>query len=106
MESVRFLLALAIQEGWCVHHIDIKSVFLNGGSKEEVYIHQLLGFTIPGKEGNVLHLCNALYGWRQAPRVWNAKLDSTLKGMDLWQSPHEATIYQLSRKLRQRLSSI
>ena len=34
------------------------------------------------------------YGLRQAPRAWNAKLDSTLKGMGFEQGPHEAAIYQ------------
>jgi hypothetical protein len=53
-----------------------------------------LGFAIPGKEGKVLHLCKALYGLRQALRAWNAKLDSTLKGMGFEQSPHEGGIYQ------------
>jgi hypothetical protein len=40
MESVRLLFALAAQEGWRVHHMDVKSVFLNGDLKEEVYVHQ------------------------------------------------------------------
>jgi hypothetical protein len=77
MESVR-LLALAAQEGWRVHHMDVKSVFLNGDLKEEVYVHQPSGFAIPDKEGKVLRLREALYGLRQAPRAWNAKLDSML----------------------------
>jgi hypothetical protein len=34
MESVRLLLALAAQEGWRVHHMDVKSTFLNGDLKE------------------------------------------------------------------------
>ena len=55
MESVR-LLALAAQEGWRVHHMDVKSAFLNGDLKEEVYVHQPPGFAIPGKEGKVLRL--------------------------------------------------
>jgi hypothetical protein len=42
----------------------------------------------------VLHLRKALYGLRQALRAWNAKLDSTLKGMGFTPSPHEATIYR------------
>jgi hypothetical protein len=44
--------------------MDVKSAFLNYGLKEEVYIHQSPGFAIPGKEGKVLRLCNALYGLR------------------------------------------
>jgi hypothetical protein len=64
MESVRLLLALAAQEGWCVHHMDVKSAFLNGDLKEEVYVHQPPGFAIPDKEGKVLRLRKALYGLR------------------------------------------
>jgi hypothetical protein len=94
MESVRLLFALAAQEGWHVHHMDVKSAFLNGDLKEEAYVHQPPGFEIPGKEGKVLRLRKALYGLRQAPRAWNAKLDSTLKGMGFGQSPHEAVIYR------------
>jgi hypothetical protein len=41
-----------------------KLVFLNGNLKEEVYVHQPPGFTIPGKEGKVLCLRNALYSLR------------------------------------------
>jgi transposase InsO family protein len=94
MESVRLLLALAAQAGWHVHQMDVKSAFLNGDLKEEVYVHQPPGYEIPGKEGKVLRLRKALYGLRQAPRAWNAKLDSTLKGMGFEQSPHEAAIYR------------
>jgi hypothetical protein len=61
--------------------MDVKSAFLNGDLKEEVYLHQSPGFAIPSKEGNVLRLRKALYGLRQAPRAWNAKLDSIVKGI-------------------------
>jgi hypothetical protein len=74
--------------------MDVKSAFLNGDLKEEVYVHHPPGFAIPGKEGKVLRLRKALYGLRQAPRAWNAKLDSTLKRMGFMPSPHEAAIYQ------------
>jgi hypothetical protein len=94
MESVRLLLALSAQLGWHVHHMDVKSAFLNGDLKKEVYVHQPPGFAILGKEGKVLRLRKTLYGLRQAPRAWNAKLDSTLKGMSFTPSPHEATIYR------------
>jgi hypothetical protein len=71
------LLALTAQEGWTVHHMDVKSAFLNGDLKEEVYVKQPPGFVIPGEEGKVLRLHKALYGLRQAPWACNAKLDST-----------------------------
>jgi hypothetical protein len=38
IESIRILLVLAAQEGWHVHHMDVKSAFLNGDLKEEVYM--------------------------------------------------------------------
>jgi hypothetical protein len=94
MESIRLLFALAAQEDWHVHHMNVKSAFLNDDLKEEVYVHQPSGFAIPGKEGKVLRLRNTLYGLRQAPRAWNTKLDSMLKGMGFGQSPHEAAIYR------------
>jgi hypothetical protein len=93
-KSMRLFFALAAQKGWRIHHMDFKSVFLNSDLKEDVYVHQPPGFAIPGKEGKVLCLRKALYGLRQTSRVWNAKLDSTLKGMGFEQSPHEAAIYQ------------
>lgn len=40
LESVRMLLAIAAQEGWAVHHMDVKSAFLNGDLSEEVYVVQ------------------------------------------------------------------
>jgi hypothetical protein len=89
------LLALAAQESWCVHHMNVKSAFLNDDLKEEVYVHQPPGFAIPDKEGKVLLLHMALYGLWQAPRAWNTKLDSTLKGMGFEQSPHEVAINRL-----------
>jgi hypothetical protein len=96
MESVRLLLALAAQEGWQVHHMDVKSVFLNGDLKEEVYVRQSTGFIVADQEGKVLRLRKALYGLRQAPRAWNSKLDDTLKKMNFIQSEHEHAMYRRS----------
>ena len=78
MESIRLLLALAAAKDWRVHHLDIKSAFLNGELAETVFVRQPPGFTIKGEEHRVLRLHKALYGLRQAPRAWNAKLDATL----------------------------
>ena len=38
LESMRTMLALAAHQRWEVHHMDVKSVFLNGDLKEEVYV--------------------------------------------------------------------
>jgi hypothetical protein len=74
--------------------MDVKLAFLNGDLKEEVYVHQPVRFAIPDKEDKVLRLRKTLYGLRQAPRAWNAKLDSTLWRMGFEQSPHEAVVYR------------
>jgi hypothetical protein len=78
LESVRLLLAHAASQGWAVHHMDVKSTFLNGVLQEQVYVEQPPGFVLRGHENKVLHLVKALYGLRQAPRAWYAKLDSSL----------------------------
>jgi hypothetical protein len=69
MESVRLLFALAAQEGCRVHHIDVKSAFLNGDLKDEIYVHQPPEFVIPDKEDKVLRLRKVLYGLRQTLRA-------------------------------------
>ena len=72
-ESIRILIALAAQECWSLHHLDVKSAFLNGEIKEEIYVSQPEGYVKEGKEEWVLKLNKALYGLKQAPRAWNAK---------------------------------
>lgn len=93
LETVRLLMALAANEGWRVHHMDVKSAFLNGELEEEVYVAQPPGFIETGKEGKVLKLRKALYGLRQAPRAWNLKLDQTLLSLGFIRSPVEHAVY-------------
>jgi hypothetical protein len=93
LESVRMMVALATHEGREVHHMDVKSAFLNGVLKEEVYVQQLPTFVVPGSEGMVLHLHKALYGLWQAPRAWNAKLDDTLASLGFQRSSSEHGVY-------------
>jgi hypothetical protein len=93
IETVRLLLALAAQEGWPVHHMDVKSAFLNGELVEEVYVRQPPGFVAAGQEEKVLHLDKALYGLRQAPRAWNAKLDESLVALGFSHSASEHAVY-------------
>ena len=58
--------------------MDVKSAFFNGELKETVYVRQPPGFLDNDNLDKVLRLYKALYGLRQAPRAWNAKLDSAL----------------------------
>ena len=48
LESVRLLLACAAAKGWQVHHMDVKSAFLNGELLEDVYVEQPPGFVRKG----------------------------------------------------------
>jgi hypothetical protein len=61
MESVCVLPTLVAQEGWHVHHMDVKFTFLNGDLKEEVYVRQPPGYAVAGEEGKVYPLRKALY---------------------------------------------
>jgi hypothetical protein len=78
LKSVHLLLAIAAHHSWEVHHMDVKSAFLNGDLKEVVYVQQSPGFIDNNNSGKVLWLHKALYRLRQAPWAWNAKLDITL----------------------------
>ena len=97
LETVRLLLALAASEGWPVHHMDVKSAFLNGELRENVYVAQLPGFLVAGKEHKVLRLIKALYGLRQAPRAWYAKLDASLASLGFQRNTSEHAVYTRRR---------
>nr|GEV76294.1 hypothetical protein [Tanacetum cinerariifolium] len=45
LDTVRLILSIAAQNGWVIHHLDVKSAFLNGDLEEEVYVTQLEGYT-------------------------------------------------------------
>jgi hypothetical protein len=66
-DSVSLLIALTTHEGWEVHHMVVKSAFLNNDLLEEVYVEQSAGFIIASKEHKVLKLRKTLYGIYQAP---------------------------------------
>jgi len=97
MESIRLLLAMAAAKDWRIHHLDVKSMFLNGELAETVFIKQALGFAVKGAEHKVLKLRKALYGLRQAPRAWNAKLDATLGELGFTRCATEHALYMRRR---------
>jgi hypothetical protein len=70
LESIRILLAYATYHGFKIYQMDVKSAFLNGPIKEEVYVEQSPGFEDSEYPNHVYKLSKALYGLKQAPRAW------------------------------------
>jgi hypothetical protein len=70
LESSRILLAYATYHGFKIYQMDVKSAFLNGPIKEEVYVEQPPSFEDNEYPNHVYKLSKALYGLKQAPRAW------------------------------------
>jgi hypothetical protein len=69
LESIRMLLAYTTHHGFKLYQIDVKSTFLNGPIKEEVYVKQPPGFECEGYANYVYKLHKTLYELKQAPRA-------------------------------------
>ncbi|GJT58091.1 putative ribonuclease H-like domain-containing protein [Tanacetum coccineum] len=70
LEAVRMFIAYAAHKNITIFQMDIKTAFLNGPLKEEVYVSQPEGFIDPEFPDHVYRLKKALYGLKQAPRAW------------------------------------
>ncbi|KAI3735763.1 hypothetical protein L6452_15275 [Arctium lappa] len=68
-EAIRMFLAYAAHKNFTVFQMDVKTTFLNGILKEEVYVSQPEGFVNQDKPDHVYILDKALYGLKQAPRA-------------------------------------
>nr|GFC59141.1 retrovirus-related Pol polyprotein from transposon TNT 1-94 [Tanacetum cinerariifolium] len=69
IEAIRIFIANASSRNMTVYQMDVKTTFLNGELKEEVYISQPEGFVDPDHPTHVYRLKKALYGLKQAPRA-------------------------------------
>ncbi|PWA86471.1 copia-type pol polyprotein [Artemisia annua] len=78
MEAIRIFLAYATYMNFKVYQMDVKSAFLNGKLKEEVYVQQPTGFESYEFPNHVCKLDKALYGLKQAPRAWYETLSAFL----------------------------
>ena len=78
MEANRIFLAFATYMNFRVYQMYVKSAFLNGSLKEEVYVQQPPGFESSEFPDYVCKLNKALYGLKQAPRAWYETLSAFL----------------------------
>nr|GEV13321.1 retrovirus-related Pol polyprotein from transposon TNT 1-94 [Tanacetum cinerariifolium] len=69
LEAIRVFLAYAAHKNMVVYQMDVKTTFLNGNLREEVYVSQPDGFVDQDNSNHVYKLKKALYGLKQAPRA-------------------------------------
>ncbi|GKB30985.1 retrovirus-related pol polyprotein from transposon TNT 1-94 [Tanacetum coccineum] len=70
IEAICTFVANVSHKNMTIYQMDIKTAFLNGELKEEVYISQPEGFVDHDNPSHVYKLKKAVYGLKQAPRVW------------------------------------
>ncbi|GJY68582.1 putative ribonuclease H-like domain-containing protein, partial [Tanacetum coccineum] len=78
IEAIRLFLAYVSFMGFIVYQMDMKSAFLYGTIKEEVYVCQPPGFEDPQFPNKVYKVEKALYGLHQSPRAWYETLSTYL----------------------------
>ncbi|GJX43419.1 retrovirus-related pol polyprotein from transposon TNT 1-94 [Tanacetum coccineum] len=78
LEAVRLFVEYVAHKLFLVYQMDVKTAFLNGPLKEEVYVNHPDGFVDPHHPDKVYHLKKALYGLKQAPRAWYDELSNFL----------------------------
>jgi hypothetical protein len=96
VDSLRGLLSLAAHHDWEIHHMDVKSAYLNGKLNETIYMRQPKGFEVPGKRDHVCLLHKGLYGLKQSGRTWNQTIDPALRGIGLTPLASDQCVYVLS----------
>nr|GFB42656.1 retrovirus-related Pol polyprotein from transposon TNT 1-94 [Tanacetum cinerariifolium] len=86
LEAIRIFVAYAAHKSFPIYQMDVKTAFLNGPLKEEVYVAQHDGFVDPHPE-KVYRLRKALYGLKQAPRAWYDELSKFLTSKGFTKDP-------------------
>jgi Reverse transcriptase (RNA-dependent DNA polymerase) len=79
LASLRVIMAMAAERDLELHQMDVKSAYLNGELREEIFMEAPLGFDIPN--GMVLCLIKAVYGTKQGGRVWYDEIREKLRTM-------------------------
>ena len=91
-ESIRTVIGIAAHFKLKLHQMDVKTAFLNGELKEQIYMRQPEGFT--SENSSLVCLLNrSIYGLKQSARCWNTELHALLKEMGFEQLNSDACIY-------------
>ncbi|GJW07775.1 retrovirus-related pol polyprotein from transposon TNT 1-94 [Tanacetum coccineum] len=93
LEAIRIFLAFAAHMNMVVYQMDVKTVFLNGNLREEVYVSYPDGFVDPDNPNHAYKLKKALYGLKQAPRAWYDMLSLFLISQDLSKGSVDPTLF-------------
>nr|GEW31067.1 retrotransposon protein, putative, unclassified [Tanacetum cinerariifolium] len=78
LEAIQIFLAYAVHKNMVVYQMDVKTAFLNGNLREEVYVSQPKGFVDPDNPNHVYKHRKALYRLKQVPCTWYDMLSSFL----------------------------
>nr|GFA83001.1 retrovirus-related Pol polyprotein from transposon TNT 1-94 [Tanacetum cinerariifolium] len=93
IEAIRLFLAYAAHKDFTVFQMDVKTAFLNGILKEEVYVGQPPGFVSKQYPDHVYALDKALYGLKQAPRAWYDVLSQFLIDSGFYKGSIDTTLF-------------
>nr|GEU69534.1 copia protein [Tanacetum cinerariifolium] len=93
LEAIRIFLAYATHKNMVVYQMDVKTAFLNGNLREEVYVSQPDGFVNQDNPNHVYKLKKDLYGLKQASRAWYDMLSSFLISQDFSKGSVDPTLF-------------
>lgn len=93
LEAIRLLIAFAAYMEFTFHQMDVKSDFLNGYLKEEVFVKQPPGFESKDSPDHVHKLDKILYGLKQAPKAWYERLSKFLLEHDYKKGKIDNTLF-------------
>ncbi|GJR34228.1 retrovirus-related pol polyprotein from transposon TNT 1-94 [Tanacetum coccineum] len=93
MEAIRIFLAYVAHKSFIVFQMDVKTAFLHGSLKEDVYVCQHEGFIDDDHPSHVYKLKKALYGLKQAPRAWYDELSQFLLQNHFFKGTIDPTLF-------------
>nr|GEW41788.1 retrovirus-related Pol polyprotein from transposon TNT 1-94 [Tanacetum cinerariifolium] len=93
MEAIRIFLAYAAHKLFSMFQMDVKTAFLHGSLKEDVYVCQPKCFIVADHPSHVYKLKKALYGLKQAPRAWYDELSTFLLQNHFFKGTIDLTLF-------------